>query len=110
MTCTFWVQRVTTWFKLLATARKAPSTNRLTAMVPTERALMRRLRHRLVRASWKKERRARSRDMVEIGAADYPARAPDAPFPTPGGVTVLGTPWSGEYNPHSCPSRPGSRA
>jgi hypothetical protein len=28
---------------------------------------------------------------MEIGAADYPARAPDAPFPTPGGVTVRDT-------------------
>src|SRR6266705_603161 len=59
MTWTFWVQRWTTSLRLPATTRKAPSTNRLTAMVPTESAFMRRLRQRLVKASWKKYARAR---------------------------------------------------
>ena len=51
MTWTFSLQRVTTSERLLARERKAPSTNRLTAMVTTESAVMRRLRQRLVRAS-----------------------------------------------------------
>jgi hypothetical protein len=38
----------------LATVRNAPSTNRLTAIVPTETALTSRLRQRLVRASLRK--------------------------------------------------------
>ena len=50
----FSVQRLTTSPRLPATVRKAPSTNRLTAIVPTETAFTRRLRQRLVRASWKK--------------------------------------------------------
>jgi hypothetical protein len=54
VTWTFWVQRATTWLRLLATVRNAPRTKRLTAMVPTERALIRRLRQRLLRASSKK--------------------------------------------------------